>query len=269
MAIANVFLAAIASVGAIFYLQTRDKYVKLKYNSLGLFAEHLGSVHRILSQRTGLSNYVYAIENATPGIEPAGVFDEVEKYIQYSLEETRYLFERATGRKCACTIKLIIASDNGNLSVKTFARDSRSAKERGKIDNKLPQFDPLDHTPFGELISNRSASKGYVENDLSSLAERGVYRNANPNWRKYYNATCVVPIYRPDRASSDEDPKFTVLGFLCIDSMHGRFDREFSVEILKIISNALYYTFETMLQFQKLYAVDEKIHEQEEKYKND
>lgn len=251
---------------SLLYVQVRDKYVNLKNNNLGFFSEHIDSLARIFEQRTGLSNYVYALENSADTVNAAELFPQIEDYIQYCLEETRYIFERATGRRCATSIKLIEIDGDTNLKITTFARDRNSAKKRAQTDEKLPSIAAYDHSPFARIVADRSGEMSYCENDLRALFEKGEYKNSNDRWREFYNATCVVPIaHKASGAMSAGSAGTDILGFLCVDSLDGRFDRAFSVSILKMVAVSLFYTFETMAQFKELYGATIEMQESKSK----
>lgn len=252
-----ILAAALVFVVALLYAQIRKAHrgaAAQGTEPTDFFASYLRGLSRILSQRTGLTNYVFEMESEDGPLEFDQVLFSIEKYLSTCLEETKSIFERSTQSKCSCSIKLIQhfgGDDNGVTQIHTYMRDSASSTEREQTDKDVPFIGPEDHSPFYLLARDPDKPRGFVSNDLKSLSEQGLYRNSNSNWNNFYNATCVVPI-----AVQDVNGGRQVLGFLCVDSQTGRFDREFSLAILEIVAGALYYTFESMVQLEELYGSD-------------
>jgi hypothetical protein len=69
------------------------------------------------------------------------------------------------------------------------------------------------NSDFSRIISGEQ--EHFVENDLKRLEALGKYRNSNPDWSKFYNATQVVPIWHR-RA----DQTLIIFGFLTVDSLN-------------------------------------------------
>lgn len=256
LAIANVMLIGFAVVSGRLRAHFERAYIDLKAHKLAHFNQHLEIISGILEQRTGFTNYIYALQSSDQDLEDE-IFQEIETYIQFCLEQTKNIFEIETGERCSTTIKLIVLDDeydnSDDFSIMTFSRDRASHIERQVTDDIVPSVQTNEHTPFERILSGKV---GFVENDLRSLAKNGQYKNSNPNWKNYYNATCVVPISRPYDDTTGNQSEYRVLGFLCVDSMNGQFNPSFSIAMLKIISHSLYYTFDTIMQLKSLHSSD-------------
>jgi len=73
-------------------------------------------------------------------------------------------------------------------------------------------YDLGDNSDFNWILSGNGDF--FLHNDLVALAAQGLYKNNNPNWQHYYNATIMTPISH--RETTGEKP--IVYGFLTIDS---------------------------------------------------
>jgi hypothetical protein len=147
---------------------------------------------------------------------------EQEQLLTDSLDFTRDFYEELTGGPCACTIKMISDVNNtidGHGTIRTYLRDRACPVSRYFSDIGLPQYSSVGNSAFSVLLTETSPPRSfYFENDLASCA---TYLNANPDWRKYYNACLVVAIRQPLAGVSDHRK---IMGFLCVDNMHGGFN---------------------------------------------
>lgn len=89
------------------------------------------------------------------------------------------------------------------------------------------------NTAFKDILTNSKRSY-YMSNNLFLLSRFRLYENQNKNWRKFYNATLVVPI------TLEEDAELigrnNVVGFLCVDNKKGRFDSNVCVIAAQIFA---------------------------------
>lgn len=95
---------------------------------------------------------------------------------------------------------------------------------------------------FHHILHDLQRRDYFYCNNLQELDAAGGYYNANPDWRKYYNATVVTPIKNPKTSAKDD-----CLGFLCVDNRGGGFDETFCKSILANTSNSLYYVFGSLV----------------------
>lgn len=132
---------------------------------------------------------------------------------------------------CAC-IKLIPQFNIGeeinldNATLITFCRSDNSDHRRSSYESSNKPILIKDNSDFFEVVSPLFEKTYFYQGNLKTYAEGKrrngeQYKNSNPNWDKFYNATVVVPI-RIERnklyhiATNDA---YHILGFLCIDSM--------------------------------------------------
>lgn len=148
------------------------------------------------------------------------------------------VFNEYTGKECHVTIKTL--SNAGEIS--SWARETLLLKitERSSVDEELEKFIYNDNTAFEEIIDNKKKFF-YTNNWLKTASILGSYKNANNDWKKYYNATLVVPI------TSHTSPgmiKEKTWGFICVDNKGGGFDEDISVWILMSFSKICFNIFE-------------------------
>ncbi|MFC1583347.1 hypothetical protein ACFL4U_01560, partial [Candidatus Neomarinimicrobiota bacterium] len=110
-----------------------------------------------------------------------------------------------------------------SLAISTLCRSKNTNEERFEKGSYILK----DNTAF-RIITLDERNHFYC-NDLeglnADLEKRGqaLYQNTNPGWRKWYNATIVVPIriekrYLPTHDHDDDSQGYCLLGFLCADS---------------------------------------------------
>ncbi len=139
------------------------------------------------------------------------------------------IFEVLTRTKCHTSVK---SFDRTNGTVATIARDALSHnRARGQSDEALQKFSYKENTAFRDILEN---PKRYMFrcNHLYLAALIGRYENTNPDWRKYYSATVVVPITL--HRNQTEINEKTVVGFICVDNGATKFDKKTSRALLLI-----------------------------------
>ncbi len=145
------------------------------------------------------------------------------------------MFETLTQCKCHTTIKSL---DTATGVVKTRARDVlMHNRDRSQADEGSTAFRSDDHTAFSSILINPNRYM-FVSNHLlfQSLMRR--YTNKNPDWRKFYRATVVVPI--TSKRKQSEINKESVIGFITVDSRHGHFTKRTSRLILSLFTELVF-----------------------------
>ena len=115
-----------------------------------------------------------------------------------------------------------------NARVMTFCRSSNSDSQRQAYDERNRERNTLicDNTDFNNIVEpGKSQSCFYCpdliayQKSLKKLGER--YDNTNPDWEDFYRATIVVPIRIANQRNPNNEleTSYTILGFLCVDSM--------------------------------------------------
>ena len=185
-----------------------------------------------------LSNEIHDIDACSrgDGVYSKEVMAKYEGLIhdasQFIVDNIVDALKSLTGHNCSVSIKVFFGGDGGVRRVYTYARDSLSSYERSKTDRKLDGYVYSDNSAF-EDIQNPSKPDYFLCNDLTGLGNG--YRNSNPDWRMYYNATIVVPIKAPNSIDGID-----TVGFLCVDNKGGGFDDQFSVKLLSSLAYLLY-----------------------------
>jgi hypothetical protein len=175
-----------------------------------------------------------------------------EKFDEISLELDDFLckfathickvFNHYTGNVCHVAIKTL---NNGNVT--TWIREkSVSESSRSSIDEALNIFPYEKNTAFKEIIDNEN-KYFYMNNWLSMSKFLRRYKNLNPQWKKYYRATLVVPITKythPQMINSDN-----VWGFICVDNKKGGFDSGAAPYILSSFAQICLNIFDRVPNF--------------------
>lgn len=133
-------------------------------------------------------------------------------------------FELLTGGKCCASIKLFDAKKG---TVSTRARGLEQYYKRKRADEALPAFPYKDNSAFSDIVDGHCSF--YRSNWLPFWWLIGWYKNANSNWLKLYAATIVLPILARDKS---------IIGFMCVDNISGRFPRTLSRPILESYATA-------------------------------
>lgn len=124
--------------------------------------------------------------------------------------------------------------------VTTRARDALvHNRERGEVDEGLKSFHYEENTAFEKIINDDSYYL-YRCNWLRLADVAGYYKNRNPEWKKFYHATIVLPITLNRNASAIN--KQSVIGFVCVDNMRGGFNMKLSRAVLLIFVVMLHHT---------------------------
>lgn len=165
---------------------------------------------------------------------------------------------------CAC-VKIVIkvrknAKNFDNATLITMVRSKNTDSNR--IQNDKNEIKISNNTDFFNIISqnNTSAKDYFYEEDLEEYSKKlkevgNEYKNSNKEWLNYYKGTIVVPlkIANDKIFYSKKSDGFTLVGFLCIDSLEkGAFPLEkekvytnimkiYSYMIFDILSKYKYY----------------------------
>lgn len=145
----------------------------------------------------------------------------VFEHLVFLCSQVSGIFESITRCHCHTIIKTF---DPGTGLVTTRARDALVHNyERRGAEEELPSFLFNDNTATLRILTDTKCDM-YVSNGLWFLSKVGKYKNPNPSWHHRYNATAVVPLTR--KTSSPEINRVSVVGFLCVDNVCGRFRRK-------------------------------------------
>jgi len=210
------------------------------------------NLETISSYRAELVRYLFdALNRREYAVED--LRQHYDGYLDVVLMKLSMIFEKYTGCECSVCIKLFVSyvpfdpESEKNSSAKeqrlvTLRRDANSRDERRATDKQLTSYLYDKNTAFHHILHDLQRRDYFYCNNLQALDADGGYYNANPDWRKHYNATAVTPIKNPKTSAKDD-----CLGFLCIDNKGGRFDETFCRSILANTSNSLYYVFGSLV----------------------
>lgn len=137
-----------------------------------------------------------------------------------------------TGVKvCAC-VKIVANTRKSttkfnNAKLVTMVRSKNSDPLRSEIDStKQELIKVCDNTDFLEIVSTNAVKGYFYQCDLDEYSERlriegREYKNTNAQWRDFYRSTIVIPLKISNEKIfySRQDTGYTLIGFLCVDSM--------------------------------------------------
>ena len=139
------------------------------------------------------------------------------------------IFQIHTNCSCHSTIKTFNPED---MTVTTRIPDALLHNgDRIVVHEQLNDFSYKQNTAFTRIIDD-AAVDYYLNNHLRISNFIGRYENANHDWQKYYRATIVMPL--TDKKSSARITATSVIGFLCVDNICGRFNRRYAKAVLSV-----------------------------------
>lgn len=155
----------------------------------------------------------------------------MKDFIRLTLNVLCDVFYTLSRQKVSSCIKIIEPGedlDYINARVVTFCRSSNSDSERQAYDERNRDRNTLicDNTDFNNIVEPGKSKSCFYCSDLiayqkkiKKLGDR--YNNTNTEWADYYRATIVVPIRIANQRNPNNDlnTSYTILGFLCVDSM--------------------------------------------------
>jgi hypothetical protein len=239
--IVSIVLLIVAAISFKLQQNYRNRFKISVLNNKDSASYYIDSISRILKVRTGISAFITNFFYNGPEFEYLALVEKLEGFISVCVEETQYVFTGMTNSKCAVAIKIVKDSN----SVYTLARDRISIAVRDQHNADVPSH-PIDgNTDFSDIFY--FGKKSFFSNDLTRLHGRGQYSNTSKKWRDHYNATCVVPIHYvpPDSDSGD------IIGFLCVDTLDGKFEETLAVSYLSAVATVLSYAIGVMQDLEK------------------
>ena len=199
------------------------KYRKIQAETREIFSRGYYDILR------GYRNVMGEIEVSDYSKE--AVYQLVYNYSTDVLNTLCDIFYKLTRQKVSGCIKIIEPSSDleyTNAKVKTFCRSKNSDSRRTVYDNNSTRSDTIvcRNTDFDSIVQpGKSLSCFYQQNledyqkQLRKIGEE--YRNSNTEWNEYYKATIVAPIRIANKRNSKTklEDSYTILGFLCVDSL--------------------------------------------------
>jgi hypothetical protein len=164
---------------------------------------------------------------------------KLDRFLSRSANTISKIFSVYCSRPCHVALKLFDASAG---RVKTVVRDESSLVNRASIDETLQWYPYVDNTAFEQILDMPDKSS-FISNHLRWLNCRKKYKNSHQNWQQYYRATTVVPV--TIRTHGGAITKETTWGFLTVDSVSGKFDRNSCTNLLWSFARMYYFVFVT------------------------
>lgn len=143
---------------------------------------------------------------------------ELVAFLRDSMAGVSRIFTKYTGRKCHTSLKLF---NNNTGVVTTYARDLVSGDRRDGIDECMTSYPYEGNSAFVQILDDENSS-AFVSNRLILKSRFGSYKNAHVGWKKFYDASLVVPITANTQGGAINQQN--VWGFLCVDNKGGGFD---------------------------------------------
>lgn len=163
------------------------------------------------------------------------VDDKIIEYLRTICDDVAAAFSALCRSQCCASIKSFLRS-NGEIT--TYARDRSAASHRRAVaDEALTTFNYKKNTAFREILDD-DACDFFCSNYLRARHILKYYENDNRRWWKEYSATCVQPI--SDHIAAERIRPESVVGFLCVDSIRGRFRRDQAKALLSIYSHYVF-----------------------------
>lgn len=167
------------------------------------------------------------------------------------------ILEEYCNQKVSSCIKIVVEpnQDYKKVILRTFCRSNNSDSERGNYEkyqnnNKIILGENTDFWDIVDSLNGTNTNYFYkqnlVEYDKELQKHNKRYLNSNPNWKKDYIGTIVVPIQIQQNKLYDSKSKnvYHVIGFLCVDSLSdcAFLDRQakFNIDIVKSFADVIF-----------------------------
>src|SRR5262249_47133741 len=137
------------------------------------------------------------------------------------------IYSELTGDKCSVTVKKVITDDKNIVCLDTEFRDRTGDEKRKHRDNEPQRLDG--NNEMQDIIWRRRTH--FVHDNLKRAVRRGTYHTTRHDFRKFYNATIVVPIPPVEGG--------TYARLLCVDNFKGGFNIPLSLAIANYMANRL------------------------------
>ena len=199
------------------------KYRKIQAQTRSVFSKSYYSLlhdYRNLKGELEVSEY-----------DKNAVYHKIVNFSTNTLDSLCSIFNILTRQEVSACIKIIEPSNNleyATAKVKTFCRSKNSDSRRFQYDNDSTRNETIicKNTDFSTIVQPGKTVSCFYKRDLVAFQKHHQdtdeeYLNSNPEWKKFYKATIVAPIrianIRNSKVKSEDS--YTILGFLCIDSL--------------------------------------------------
>lgn len=189
------------------------------------------------------TQFVWAISDLLSGpgsaISIDATDDKIAEYLRDLCDDLSSAFTYATRAQCCASIKYF---EQKSGDVWTYSRD-RKSYQRAVADEVLKKYKYSENAAFCEILDDGDRDF-FCSNHLLFRSYLRTYWNARQDrdWLREYRATCVMPItdaIAPVRISKD-----SVIGFICVDNLRGRFRKDQAQSLLRIYSHLILVTMD-------------------------
>ena len=230
------------------------RYRKVQQKTRGAFSN---DYYTVLHDYRNLLGEISVIQNDMSDTEKL-IEEKIGTFTIGTLEKLCNIFEVLTNQEVSGCIKLIAPnSEAGALRkedacVFTYKRVGNTKDNRSAYDENYKIYPIKKNTDFKVIVMDHLPFF-YQENLLKyaeMLRKTGQkYENSNEDWMQYYRSTIVVPIRIANKRNAQviQNDEYTIVGFLCVDSMSTlAFEdgqRKYYVDIMKSFAAILYVVF--------------------------
>lgn len=225
-----IFIFGFSLICFVFVFSEKEREIE-KFSILFLKHKTLfRKLNAIAGQKYGIFEKIFLAKCGEP--------TQIDQNLVTLLNHFKELFSQYTGNSCSVSVKILSYAGSNNEEIYTLSRDSVSASERSQVDLNLPEYSYHDNTAFEYVVNQNSRYSFFLCNNLLKLEEQQAYKNKNPYWKDYYNATLVASI------SPYDNPKLNqTIGFICVDNMEGGFDEDFCAQVILNFGKELFQLF--------------------------
>lgn len=255
LALINGFLLFLVISLAVLYIDTRRSRLRAAARGDDQIERILRHILHIASARAVLSAQNVGVNSNNLTVQDRAV--QTSAFLKLLIEEAKRLFDEYVGHSCNVSLKLLYPGDGDSPRVYPYLRDERSGVVRAKFPESSEVYPYTEHSPFVDILTRRYEKDFYLDNDLRTAESRGLYLNGNPHWKKFYNATLIVPI-----TSYGTDVRENIAGFLCIDSLNGKFDQKVCPYLARIVASSTFLAIYELSLLERQRA-DESVVERE------
>lgn len=244
LVVANAFLLFAVGALTLLYVDNRRARLRAAVRRNTKVVQLLRHIQNVAGARTTLS--MQSLEGAAKDTSFEERAARTTEFLQTLVNETCATFDEYTEHPCAVSIKLLVPGEDGVPQVRSYVRDYRSGAIRRRVYGEGKPYPYTDHSPFVALVRQQPRMDFYLENNLRTAVHGRGYENGNGAWRKFYNATLVLPINPPAMAPNED-----LIGFLCIDSLTARFDGDVCPSVARVFASSAFLAIFELTNLQR------------------
>jgi hypothetical protein len=189
----------------------------------------VGEIRNCVELHLAFREKITKMKASSSSLVRAQISETAREHVIVLCTRISEIFEHLLRAKCHTSVKSF-SRETGLVA--TRARDAQAHNaERVQADEAIASYRFDANTAFERIISDQD-SYMYVCNHLRLAHACGKYKNRNDAWREFYTATFVVPITL--KRNKREIHEQTVIGFLCVDTLRGKFRAKNARSILLV-----------------------------------